>query len=80
MVQSCNSHRCESLVICNNAAMLKYNSQIPAMIVVYSQVEKRLFTNFHRQLFCTHYKWGSMTMADIRKLEDETKAELDRVS
>ncbi|XP_063674021.1 phosphatidylinositol transfer protein alpha isoform-like [Bolinopsis microptera] len=41
-------------------------------------VERRLFTNFHRQLFCTHKTWGSMTMVDIRALEDTTKAELDK--
>jgi len=40
-------------------------------------VERRLFTNFHRQLFCTHYQWGNMTMHDIRVLEEKTKAELD---
>ena len=39
--------------------------------------QKRLFTNFHRQLFCWTDKWHGMTMADIRALEEETKKELD---
>ena len=39
--------------------------------------EKRLFTNFHRQLFCWTDKWHGMTMDDIRALEEETKRKLD---
>lgn len=39
--------------------------------------EKRIFTNFHRQVFCWTDKWFGMTMDDIRRLEDETKDELD---
>lgn len=39
--------------------------------------EKRIFTNFHRELFCWTDKWHGMTMADIRALEEKTKSELD---
>ena len=39
--------------------------------------ERRLFTNFHRQLFCTIDKWIELTMEDIRKLEDKTQEQLD---
>ena len=54
--------------------------------------EKRLFTNFHRQVrnivkiaeiirtgqvFCWMDKWHGMTMEDIRALEEETKNKLD---
>jgi len=39
--------------------------------------EKRIFTNFHREVFCWMDKWHGMTMADIRALEEETKAKLD---
>merc|ERR1712185_437889 len=40
--------------------------------------EKRLFTNFHRQLFCWTDKWHGMTMDDIRALEEESKRKLTR--
>merc|ERR1712228_1033127 len=40
--------------------------------------ERRLFTNFHRQVFCWLDKWHGMTMADIRALEDKTKSELEQ--
>ncbi|KAL7634223.1 UNVERIFIED_CONTAM: hypothetical protein RMT77_015553 [Armadillidium vulgare] len=40
--------------------------------------ERRLFTNFHRQVFCWMDRWHGMTMEDIRRLEDKTKEELDR--
>jgi len=39
--------------------------------------EKRIFTNFHRQVFCWMDKWHGMTMDDIRALEEETKKKLD---
>ena len=40
--------------------------------------ERRLFTTFHRQLFCWIDQWYGLTMADIRKLEDEVQKELAR--
>jgi len=39
--------------------------------------ERRIFLNFHRQVFCWTDKWHGMTMEDIRALEDKTKKELD---
>jgi len=39
--------------------------------------QRRLFTNFHRQLFCWMDRWFGMTMEDIRALEEETKRKLD---
>jgi len=39
--------------------------------------EKRIFTNFHRQVFCWMDKWHGMTMNDIRALEEQTKKDLD---
>lgn len=43
------------------------------------QQEKRIFTNFHRQLFCWIDRWVSLTMEDIRRMEDETQKELEEV-
>nr|XP_020852092.1 phosphatidylinositol transfer protein beta isoform isoform X1 [Phascolarctos cinereus] len=39
--------------------------------------EKRIFTNFHRQLFCWIDKWIDLSMEDIRRMEDETQKELE---
>ncbi|KAA8586929.1 hypothetical protein FQN60_000765 [Etheostoma spectabile] len=39
--------------------------------------EKRLFTNFHRQLFCWIDKWIDLNMEDIRRMEEETRKQLD---
>ncbi|MBZ3890764.1 Phosphatidylinositol transfer protein alpha isoform [Sciurus carolinensis] len=47
---------------------------------VLSKQERRLFTNFHRQLFCWLDKWVDLTMDDIRRMEEETKRQLDEVS
>ncbi|ROL54410.1 Phosphatidylinositol transfer protein alpha isoform [Anabarilius grahami] len=41
--------------------------------------EKRLFTNFHRQLFCWIDKWIELNMDDIRRMEEETRRELDEI-
>ncbi|XP_064612187.1 LOW QUALITY PROTEIN: phosphatidylinositol transfer protein alpha isoform-like [Liolophura sinensis] len=40
--------------------------------------EQRIFSNFHRQVFCWTDKWYDLTMDDIRALEDKTKQELDK--
>uniref|UniRef100_A0AAY4EPV5 Phosphatidylinositol transfer protein alpha isoform n=1 Tax=Denticeps clupeoides TaxID=299321 RepID=A0AAY4EPV5_9TELE len=41
--------------------------------------EKRLFTNFHRQLFCWIDKWVVLTMEDIRRMEEETQKQLNEM-
>ncbi|KAM6932877.1 phosphatidylinositol transfer protein alpha isoform-like [Xenentodon cancila] len=43
------------------------------------KVEKRLFTHFHRQLFCWIDKWIDLTMNDIRQMEEDTRKELDEM-
>nr|CAD7258710.1 unnamed protein product [Timema shepardi]CAD7569398.1 unnamed protein product [Timema californicum] len=40
--------------------------------------ERRLFTTFHRQVFCWMDRWHGYTMEDIRAIEEKTKEELDR--
>ncbi|XP_075920517.1 phosphatidylinositol transfer protein beta isoform-like, partial [Petromyzon marinus] len=41
--------------------------------------ECRIFTNFHRQLFCWTDRWTGLTMADIRRMEEQTQQELDEM-
>jgi len=41
-------------------------------------VYRRMFTTFHRQLFCSLDGWHGMTIQDIRELEDKTKRDLDK--
>uniref|UniRef100_A0A3B3QLK2 Phosphatidylinositol transfer protein beta isoform n=1 Tax=Paramormyrops kingsleyae TaxID=1676925 RepID=A0A3B3QLK2_9TELE len=45
---------------------------------IHSQ-EKRIFTNFHRQLFCWIDGWVELTMEDIRRMEDQTQKELQEM-
>ncbi|KAI9560426.1 hypothetical protein GHT06_014443 [Daphnia sinensis] len=40
--------------------------------------EQRIFTLFHRQIFCLLDEWCEMSMEDIRKFEDHVKKELDK--
>ncbi|XP_028313275.1 phosphatidylinositol transfer protein beta isoform-like [Gouania willdenowi] len=41
--------------------------------------EKRIFNNFHRQLFCWIDKWVELSMEDIRRMESETQRELEEL-
>lgn len=41
--------------------------------------ERRLFLNFHRQLFCWMDRWYDLTLENIRALEEETRRELEEV-
>lgn len=41
------------------------------------KTERRIFLNFHRQVFCWIDRWHGMTIQDIRDIEEKTKAELD---
>uniref|UniRef100_A0A8C5CKU7 Phosphatidylinositol transfer protein, alpha a n=1 Tax=Gadus morhua TaxID=8049 RepID=A0A8C5CKU7_GADMO len=41
--------------------------------------EARLFNNFHRQLFCSLDQWVELSMDDIRRMEEETQKELDKM-
>uniref|UniRef100_A0A0M3HI87 Phosphatidylinositol transfer protein n=1 Tax=Ascaris lumbricoides TaxID=6252 RepID=A0A0M3HI87_ASCLU len=40
----------------------------------------RLFSKFHREVFCWIDNWYGMTMADIREIEDKAQRELDEGS
>lgn len=40
--------------------------------------ERRIFLNFHRQLFCWMDRWHGLSMKDIRALEEAAKEELDQ--
>eukprot|EP00123_Amoebidium_parasiticum_P005499 comp16676_c0_seq1/m.14914 comp16676_c0_seq1/g.14914 ORF comp16676_c0_seq1/g.14914 comp16676_c0_seq1/m.14914 type:complete len:271 (-) comp16676_c0_seq1:307-1119(-) len=45
---------------------------------VIQQADERLFRNFHRQLFCWLDRWHGLTMEDIRRIEAEAQAELNK--
>lgn len=59
--------------------ILSSNHSMTSSFCFVSQQEKRLFTNFHRQLFCWIDKWIDLNMEDIRRMEEETRKELDEV-
>ena len=39
----------------------------------------RLFTKFHREVFCWIDKWHGLSMEQVREHEEETKLDLQRV-
>jgi len=41
------------------------------------KTNRNLLSKFHRQVFCYLDKWHGMTMADIRKIEEQTKHDLE---
>ena len=44
------------------------------------KTEKRVFSKFHREVCCWIDKWYGLTMDDIRRIEEETRRELNEVS
>lgn len=52
---------------------------LPELHGVDCQAERRIFLNFHRDLFCWIDRWHGLTIQDIRELEEKTKRELDEV-
>ncbi|TMS07595.1 phosphatidylinositol transfer protein beta isoform-like [Larimichthys crocea] len=69
-------HMCAYKLVTVEFRKLGLQTQVEALI---HRVEKRLFTNFHRQLFCWMDKWIELSMDDIRRMEDETQKELDEM-
>uniref|UniRef100_A0A3B3CKY6 Phosphatidylinositol transfer protein alpha isoform n=1 Tax=Oryzias melastigma TaxID=30732 RepID=A0A3B3CKY6_ORYME len=69
-------HMCAYKLVTVEFKWLGLQSKIESYI---QKVEKRLFTHFHRQLFCSIDKWIELTMDDIRRMEEETKKELDEM-
>lgn len=41
--------------------------------------ERRIFTNFHRQVFCWADRWYGLSMNDVRAIEAKTKLELEKI-
>ncbi|KAL8604632.1 hypothetical protein ACOMHN_013412 [Nucella lapillus] len=50
-------------------------NRVEKMIV---KQERRIFNNFHRQVFCWMDKWYGLTMEDIREIEAQTQADLEK--
>ncbi|KAJ8678509.1 hypothetical protein QAD02_014296 [Eretmocerus hayati] len=65
---------CYKLVTCE-FKWFGFQTRVESFI---QKAERRLFTNFHRQVFCWMDRWYGLTMEDIRALEDTTKEELDK--
>lgn len=66
---------CYKLVTCE-CKMFLLQSRMEKIV---QSSEKRLFTNFHREVFCSMDKWFGMTVQDIRDIEKETKKQLDEL-
>ena len=70
---------CEPVMCCYKLVTVEFKwygmqNRVESFIM---KQEAKLFTNFHRQLFCWLDRWHGLTMQDIRALEAETKRQLD---
>lgn len=68
----------QTVSFCNKILFLQTSLTLSTFCFPLQQ-EKRLFTNFHRQLFCWIDKWIELNMEDIRRMEEQTRKELDEV-
>ena len=66
-------HMCAYKLVTCHFKWFGLQTQVESLIF---RLERRVFTNFHRQVFCWMDMWFDLTINDIRKLEDETKEEL----
>ncbi|XP_061637410.1 phosphatidylinositol transfer protein alpha isoform-like isoform X1 [Phyllopteryx taeniolatus] len=69
-------HMCAYKLVTVNFQWFGLQSKVESTI---QKIERRIFTHFHRQLFCLIDKWIDLSMDDIRKMEEETKRELDEM-
>lgn len=69
-------HMCCYKLVKADFRMFGFQGRIEDFI---QRMEQRLFTTFHRKLFCSMDEWYGMTMEDIRRMEEETKKELDEM-
>lgn len=69
-------HMCAYKLVTVEFKWLLLQGRVESMI---QKVENRVFTKFHRQLFCWIDKWIGLSMDDIRRMEAETKEELDKM-
>ncbi|XP_077422679.1 phosphatidylinositol transfer protein alpha isoform-like [Vanacampus margaritifer] len=69
-------HMCAYKLVTVNFKWMGLQSKVETMI---QKMERRIFTHFHRQLFCLIDKWIDLSMDDIRKMEEDTKKELDEM-
>ncbi len=63
-----------------NMIIIELNKENYDYFWILWKTEKRLFTKFHKQLFCWIDDWYGLTMNDIRRIEDETQKELQKVT
>ncbi|XP_075747148.1 phosphatidylinositol transfer protein vib isoform X2 [Rhipicephalus microplus] len=73
-MKSCKPVMCAYKLVTVEFKWFGLQNRVEAFI---QKTERRIFLNFHRQVFCWMDRWYGMTMADIRKLEEQTKKELD---
>ncbi|CEG65676.1 hypothetical protein RMATCC62417_02409 [Rhizopus microsporus] len=71
--------KCEPVMTCYKLVYIKFKwfgLQGTVEKFIASSIQN-LFTTFHRQLFCWTDKWYGLTIEDIRKIEEQTKRDLD---
>ncbi|XP_070571740.1 phosphatidylinositol transfer protein alpha isoform-like isoform X1 [Ptychodera flava] len=72
--KTCEPHMCAYKLVTCEFKWWGLQTKVESLIM---KTERRIFTNFHRQLFCWIDKWHGYTMEDIRRIEEKTKEELD---
>ncbi|VDK57658.1 unnamed protein product [Anisakis simplex] len=69
------------LIVTQAASMRSVLSEIyEEFIAIMFKQYPRLFSKFHREVFCWIDNWYGLTMADIRAIEEKAQKELDEVS
>jgi len=72
--------KCEPYMCCYKLYKVEFKWRLiqSAVQSLIMKAVRRLLLNFHRQVFCWIDKWHGLTIEDIRKIEDQTKLDLDK--
>ncbi|XP_022096297.1 phosphatidylinositol transfer protein beta isoform-like isoform X1 [Acanthaster planci] len=72
--KTCEPHMCAYKLVTIEFIWWGLQGMVESWVL---NAERRVFTNFHRQVYCWMDKWAGLTMEDIRAIEDKTKKELE---
>ena len=73
--------KCEQYMCCYKLYQVQFKwwglqTKVESVIM---RAVRRLLLNFHRQVFCWIDKWHGLTIEDIRKIEEQTKLDLEKL-
>ncbi|XP_038055590.1 phosphatidylinositol transfer protein beta isoform-like [Patiria miniata] len=74
--KTCEPHMCAYKLVTIEFIWFGLQGMVESWV---QTAERKVFTNFHRQVYCWMDKWAGLTMEDIRAIEDQTQKDLNEM-